>query len=111
MPRSQRDREMAERLRVAVFPSSQNTNKFEGTNEQAQMERLADTLLVVNGKTSGVSGIWMRVFKGRPYSQGDWRANLKAQLQEGHAWLDGAPAGIPTVALSLHSDAGTWSHI
>lgn len=105
-----------ERLRVAVFGSLQDTNKFSDpsgkpTDELKQMAVLVNQLLVVNGRTSGTSGIYMRAFGGKAYSDGDWRANLKAQLAEGHRFLDGAPAGVPTVGLNLHTDGVGYTHV
>lgn len=107
------------RLKVAVIPSIQDTNRFPHPvtgapyNELIQMHRLAEELLVYNSHTSGVTGMWMRIFTGRPYSDVSstrtWRDNLRAQQREAFAWLEGSSE--PTVALNLHSDGVNYTHV
>lgn len=107
------------RLRVAVLPSLQDTNKFphpitgQPWDERAQVHTFAPVLLAVNGNTSGISGVEMRLFTDPTwkYSADTYHLeHLHKQQQAAYPWLESVP-GIPTVALNLHTDGVKYTHV
>jgi len=96
------------KLWLAIFPSNQAYNRFDGTNEQAQMALLAAQVLAASRRYPVISA---RVFTGKPESDPNTNPDLRAQLREGYAWLDTAPPGTLTTAWHLHSDSGRYRHV
>lgn len=104
------------RARIAVFPSLQDTNKFtdfdgDRTNEMVQVGEFAQKLVAVAARYAFAGAEW-KVFGGTPYSQDDYHLQgLTEQQKRGKVWLDQVYGQIPTFALNLHTDSGTFSHV
>jgi len=101
------------RLWLAILPSNQDRNRwYEGsqwTHEMAQMALLAARTL---GTSRSYPAVLAKVFTGKPESQDTYHLeSLEIQQMAAKVWLDKAPAGTYTVALNLHSDSGTFSHV
>lgn len=98
------------KLWLAIVPSNQDRNPvLGGGNEQTQVAAFAAALVAECARYKPVTA---KLFAGQPESQdATTYAGLRAQTAAAKAWLATAPAGTYTVALNLHTDSGSFSHI
>jgi hypothetical protein len=103
------------KLRIALLPSLQDTNKFtdytgKATHEMAQLAVFADKLLARLNANYGYAEIEAKIFSGLPYSKNTTNLQgLIAQERQAYAWLNAV--SYPTLAFNLHTDSGTFSHV
>lgn len=95
------------KIRLAVIPSLQGNFVPPSTNEHAQMLALAQQVVTSANRYLNIEA---KVFDGPTETDLTNLPYLKAQTAQAHAWLDQATNAF-TVALNLHTDSGTASHV
>jgi hypothetical protein len=97
-------------LRIAIIPSNQDKNPvLGGTNEKAQVEKFANTLF---NSFANYTKVEAKVFNGKAESVDTYQySGLIENTDAAYLWLTAAPSGTLTVALNLHTDSGSDSHV